>query len=637
MYNKSNEFKIKKYSIKINFYEQVSFTMEKNLYIDALHPEETRIVLKSDSNTIEEYESENKNNLNLKNNIYLGKVSRVEPSLQAAFINYGRERHGFLAFNDIQSDYYQIPVEDKEQLQQAEEKIREDLKEKEKNESKETKDSDGSEQNGNSNDNNGANERKNNESSNPSDKIREKLKNRYGVRKYRIQEVIKPGQVILIQILKEERGQKGAALTTFISLAGKYIVLMPNTAKGGGISRKIFNYEERNKVREILKDIEVPKNMGLIVRTAGARKTKNEINTDLENTVSVWEDIKNKAISSTAPVLIYEEGEIIKRAIRDIYDNDTKYVHVEGNEGYQKAKAFMKKFMPRNAKYVKKYRGKIPLFHSVGIEKDLNKIFEPTVKLKSGGYLVINPTEALVAIDINSGQSTKQLNIERTAVNTNLEAAKEIARQIKIRDLSGLIVIDFIDMMNFHNKRTVERKMKDELKLDRARIQVGRISNFGLLEMTRQRLRESSIKWETNLSLESFGQKIIKKIEMLAFSDKTKLINAYVPSKVSTYLSSYFKNELSFFEKKYKFKINIMPNNDMVIPEYKICLLNKNKKIIDEIEYLQKVNESRRNNVFDIRGKNKKDSFKKQIKIVKKFNKGLGRTLWVRRKKIKSN
>ena len=628
MYNKSNEFKIKKYSIKINFYEQVSFTMEKNLYIDALHPEETRIVLKSDSNTIEEYESENKNNLNLKNNIYLGKVSRVEPSLQAAFINYGRERHGFLAFNDIQSDYYQIPVEDKEQLQQAEEKIREDLKEKEKNESKETKDSDGSEQNGNSNDNNGANERKNNELSNPSDKIREKLKNRYGVRKYRIQEVIKPGQVILIQILKEERGQKGAALTTFISLAGKYIVLMPNTAKGGGISRKIFNYEERNKVREILKDIEVPKNMGLIVRTAGARKTKNEINTDLENTVSVWEDIKNKAISSTAPVLIYEEGEIIKRAIRDIYDNDTKYVHVEGNEGYQKAKAFMKKFMPRNAKYVKKYRGKIPLFHSVGIEKDLNKIFEPTVKLKSGGYLVINPTEALVAIDINSGQSTKQLNIERTALNTNLEAAKEIARQIKIRDLSGLIVIDFIDMMNFHNKRTVERKMKDELKLDRARIQVGRISNFGLLEMTRQRLRESSIKWETNLSLESFGLKIIKKIEMLAFSSKTKIIMAFVPEKVSVYLNSELKKELSFFEKKYKFKINIQSDSNLIIPEYKIHLLNKNKKIIDKIEHSKSIFQDSKSNKKSFHNKNSSSKNKKT-------KESLGKVLWVRRKRKK--
>ena len=436
-------------------------------------------------------------------------------------------RHGFLAFNDIQSDYYQIPTEDKKHLKQAEEKIREDLKEDTENSENITnsdlKDNSNSEIN--KIENNHKTDDENNKVSKEthSEKIREKLKNRYGVRKYRIQEVIKPGQVILVQVANEERGQKGAALTTFISIAGKYIVLMPNTAKGGGISRKIFNYEDRNKVREILKNIEIPKNMGLIVRTAGARKTKNEISKDLENTISVWENIKINAINSTAPILIHEEGDIIKRALRDIYDNDTKYVYVEGNEGYQKAKSFMKQFMPRTAKYVKKYRGKIPLFHSEDIEKDLNRIFEPVVKLKSGGYLVINPTEALVAIDINSGQSTKQLNIEKTALNTNLEAAEEIARQIKIRDLSGLIVIDFIDMMNFHNKRIVERRKKKKLKLDRARIQVGRISNFGLLEMTRQRLKESSIKWETNLSLESFAQKIIKKLKCTHLQIKRRL------------------------------------------------------------------------------------------------------------------
>ena len=517
--------------------------MQKNLYIDASHPEETRIVLKSESN-IEEYESENKNSLNLKSNIYLGKVGRVEPSLQAAFIDFGRDRHGFLAFNDIQSDYYEIPTEDKEELKKAEEKIREDLKES--NESKDGTSTDDAEINSN---NENSNESKPNDVEQP-DKTREKLKNRYGIRKYRIQEVIRPGQVLLVQVMKEERGQKGAALTTFLSLAGKYIVLMPNTAKGGGISRKIFNYEDRSRIREILKNINIPSNMGLIVRTAGARKTKNEIDNDLQNTIGLWENIKNKAINSTAPLLIHEEGDVIKRALRDIYDNDTKYIHVEGNEGYQKAKLFMKEFMPINSKFVKKYRGKIPLFHSAGIEKDLNKIFEPLVKLKSGGYLVINPTEALVAIDVNSGQSTKQINIEKTALNTNLEAAEEISRQIKIRDLSGLIVIDFIDMMNFHNKRLVERKMKDKLKLDRARIQVGRISNFGLLEMTLQRLKESAIKWETNLSMESFSQKIIKKIELLAFSSKTKTISAFVPDKVNNYLNSFFGNEISFFEER---------------------------------------------------------------------------------------
>ena len=365
--------------------------------------------------------------------------------------------------------------------------------------------------------------------------------------------------------------------------------------------------------------------MGLIVRTAGSRKSKKEIQNDLQNTIGIWESIKEKAVESTAPILIHEEGDVIKRALRDIYDNDTKFVHVEGNEGYQKAKLFMKQLMPRNSKMVKKYKGKIPLFHSENIEKDLNKIFEPVVRLKSGGYLVINPTEALVAIDVNSGQSTKELNIEKTALNTNLEAAEEVARQIKIRDLSGLIVIDFIDMLNYHNRRIVERKIREKLKTDRARIQTGRISNFGLMEMTRQRLRESFIKWETNLSLESFGLKIIKKIEMLAFSKKTKIAMAYVPDKVAIYLNSELKKELSFFEKKYKFKINIMADNNLIIPEYRIHLLNKNKKIIEKIESVK--------NLKDLNGK--KDNKIKALPSAneKKKKQVVGRILWVRKKK----
>ena len=601
--------------------------MEKNLYIDASHPEETRVVLKSKSH-IEEYEYENKKSLNQKSNIYLGKISRVEPSLQAAFVNYGRERHGFLAFNDIQSDYYQIPTEDKKELKKAEEKIRQDLKEESQDTEVKIKNKSEEEKNINNSESSVVSENKVANSEN-SENTREKLKNRYGVRKYRIQEVIRPGQVILIQVNKEERGQKGAALTTFISLAGKYIVLMPNTAKGGGISRKIINHEDRNQIRKMLREIEIPKSMGLIVRTAGSRKTKKEIQNDLQNTIGIWESIKEKAVESTAPILIHEEGDVIKRALRDIYDNDTKYVHVEGNDGYQKAKLFMKQFMPRNAKMVKKYKGKIPLFHSENIEKDLNKIFEPVVRLKSGGYLVINPTEALVAIDVNSGQSTKELNIEKTALNTNIEAAEEIARQIKIRDLSGLIVIDFIDMINFHNKRTVERKIRDKLKSDRARIQTGRISNFGLMEMTRQRLRESFIKWETILSLESFGLKIIKKIEMLAFSKKTKIVSAYVPDKVATHLNSDLKEELSFFEKKYKFKINITADSQLIIPEYKIHLLNKNKKIIEKFENLKNTYESKGNNIQ----KNKVFTSEKS----KKKKDTLGRILWVRKKRRKSN
>ena len=336
--------------------------MEKNLYIDASHPDETRIVLKS-NNGIEEYEYEDKNKINFKNNIYLGTVSRVEPSLQAAFINFGRIKHGFLAFNDIQSDYYQIPTEDKDKLKEAEEKIREDLKNNNLNElNNEDKNLDKNNNDEKQEENNDTDEKKNIDT-------REKLKNSYGVKRYKIQEVIKPGQVILIQVIKEERGNKGAALTTFISLAGKYIVLMPNTAKGGGISRKIFNSLDRTKIRNIIIEIEIPKSMGLIVRTAGRNKTKNEIEKDFQNTFKTWDLIKNKALNSNAPSLIYEEGDIIKRALRDIYDNDTTNIYIDGSEGYQKAKSFIKELIPKSVKYLKKHKGKIPLFHEAGIEE----------------------------------------------------------------------------------------------------------------------------------------------------------------------------------------------------------------------------------------------------------------------------
>ena len=550
--------------------------MEKNLYIDASHPNETRIVLKSE-NSIEEYEFEDKNNLNFKNNIYLGTVSRVEPSLQAAFVNFGRERHGFLAFNDIQSDYYQIPSEDKEKIRVAEEKIREELKNNLIEKSQENNHQDVSDNQNEENYKDGNIIEPKSEDIKKKE-YREEVKTSYGIKRYKIQEVIKPGQVVLIQVIKEERGQKGAALTTFISLAGKYMVLMPNTPKGGGISRKIFNSSDRQKIRGILTEIDIPKSMGVIVRTAGANKTKNEIEKDFQNTLHTWEEIRDKALDSNAPSLVYEEGDIIKRTLRDTYDNETKNIYIEGNEAYQKAKKFMKELMPKNVKNIKKYRGKIPLFHDAKIEKELNNIFEPTVKLKSGGYLVINPTEALVSIDINSGQSTKQTNIEKTALNTNLEAAEEIAHQIKLRDLSGLIVIDFIDMMNFYNRRTVEKKMRESIRKDRARIQLGRISNFGLLEMTRQRLREGSIKWETQLSLGSFSQKILKKIQHLAFTDKVKLLKVYIPEKVKIFIEDNFSDELKFFKKKYLYKIEILSEKKMIIPEFKIELMNKSKK-----------------------------------------------------------
>jgi ribonuclease E len=630
--------------------------MEKKLYIDASHPDETRIVLKSE-NGIEEYEYEDKNKLNFKNNIYLGTVSRVEPSLQAAFINFGRIKHGFLAFNDIQSDYYQIPTEDKEKLQEAEEKIREDLKNKNIEElnneinlddeilngdnkvlenTETVKDEDSESVINKNEDNNG------NEVEKKNINVREKLNNSYGVKRYRIQEVIKPGQVILIQVIKDERGNKGAALTTFISLAGKYIVLMPNTAKGGGISRKIFNSADRTKIRKILNEIDISKNMGVIVRTAGANKTKNEIEKDFQNTLKTWDQIQSKALDSNAPSLIYEEGDIIKRALRDIYDNDTSSIYVDGNDGYQKAKSFIKELIPKSAKFLKKHKTKIPLFHHAGIEKELNDIFDPVVKLESGGYLVINPTEALVAIDINSGQSIKASNIEKTALNTNLEAAKEIAKQIKIRDLSGLIVIDFIDMMNFFNRRLVEKKMREVIRKDRARIQVGKISTFGLLEMTRQRLREGSIKWETNLSLESFALKIVKKSEMLSFTDKVKNVDVQIPEKVKIYIEKILKKEIKYFEEKFKIKISFLADPQLIIPEYSINLLDKNKKTINKIENINKIEllaeedqrKTKKSKSLISNKKAKKTISEKTKKnIVTKSKKKSPRILWVRRKK----
>ena len=604
--------------------------MEKNLYIDASHPNETRIVLKSE-NSIEEYEFEDKNNLNFKNNIYLATISRVEPSLQAAFVNFGRDRHGFLAFNDIQSDYYQLPSEDKEKIRIAEEKIREELKDK-TIDVQENSQTENSQENKDEKTDENVNQI---EKENKKQEYREKVKSSFGIKRYKIQEVIKPGQVILIQVIKEERGQKGAALTTFISLAGKYMVLMPNTPKGGGISRKIFNSSDRQKIRSILNEIEIPKSMGVIVRTAGANKTKNEIEKDFQNTLKTWEEIKDKALDSNAPSLVYEEGDIIKRTLRDTYDNDTKNVYVEGNEAYQKAKKFMKELMPKNVKNIKKYRGKIPLFHDAKIEKELNNIYEPTVKLKSGGYLVINPTEALVSIDINSGQSTKQINIEKTALNTNLEAAEEIAHQIKLRDLSGLIVIDFIDMMNFYNRRLVEKKMRESIRKDRARIQIGRISNFGLLEMTRQRLREGSIKWETQLTLSSFSQKILKKTQHLAFTEKVKIINTFVPEKVKIFIEQNLLDELKYFQKKYSFEIKVLSNEKFIIPEYKIDLLNKSKKLINTVENVNLIAQVKPSGKSSIKIKKEKSkkTVKNKEKIKKTKSKKTIRTLWVRRKK----
>ena len=583
--------------------------MEKNLYIDASHPNETRVVLKSNGN-IEDYEYEGLKNSQIKNNIYLGKVSRVEPSLQAAFVDFGRERHGFLSFNDIQSDYYQIPQSDLLKIKEEEEKAREQLlkKSKEQEEKNINNDSDIVED---------PVEKKTVEADNVD---KNKKYNNYPPKRYKIQEVIKPNQVILVQVLKDERGLKGAALSTFISIAGKYIVLMPNTPKGGGISRKIFVPSDRKKVRIILNQIEIPKEMGIIIRTAGLNKTKNEIEHDLDNLIKSWNSIKENAINSLAPSLIHQESDIIKRTLRDMYDEETKNIIVEGNEGYQKAKSFMKLIMPKNVKKVKKYRDKIPLFFKEDIESKLNQIFETKVELSSGGYLVINPTEALVSIDINSGKSIKQKNVENTALNTNLEAAEEISRQIKIRDLSGLIIIDFIDMINFGNRRLVERRLKEKCRSDRARIQIGRISSFGLLEMSRQRLRESAVKWEVSLTNESFALKILKLIETKSILNKARIVKLKVCEKISRFIKENFIQDLKYFEKKNKIKIEVAHENHLIGQDYQIELLNKSKKIIEKIENIS-ILKTLDQQFIENKKKHKAQKFKKKKFYKKKFYK----------------
>ena len=600
--------------------------MEKNLYIDASHPNETRVVLKSGEN-IEDYEYEGlKNNL-IKNNIYLGKVSRVEPSLQAAFIDFGRERHGFLSFNDIQSDYYQIPQSDLDRIKEEEEKEREDLlKASEKEEQKNINE-------GNLEINDPV-EIQPNETIIQNQQITSELTGqeipvneikkkepKFRSKRYKIQEVIKPNQVILVQVLKDERGQKGAALSTFISIAGKYIVLMPNTPKGGGISRKIFNPGERKKIRTILNSIDIPKEMGLIVRTAGSNKTKNEIDHDLQALIKIWNSIKDTALNSIAPSLVHQESDIIKRTLRDIYDEDTIKIVIEGNDGYKKAQSFMKLMMPSHVKKIKKYRDKVPLFFKENIEEKLNQIYDSEIKLKSGGYLVINQTEALVSIDINSGSSIKQKNVENTALDTNLEAAEEISRQIKIRDLSGLIIIDFIDMISFGNRRLVERRIKEKCRTDRARIQIGRISNFGLLEMSRQRLRESAVKWRVALTDESFAMKVLKLVEFKAVSTKAKFVELKICKKISDFMKENFIEDLKYFEKKNLIKIDIIADNSLIIPEYIINLQNRTKKIIETLEHferLKNLEEQKKENQFLVNSIKKK-SFKKKPYKKKKF------------------
>ena len=476
--------------------------MSKKMLIDAAHAEETRVAV-IDGNRIEEFDFESKSHKQLRGNIYLAKVTRVEPSLQAAFIEYGGNRHGFLAFNEIHPDYYQIPVADREAL------MAEAAADDDDDEVAASRPDDDSE------DGEDAAETL---SGDDDDVMEQEVarRRRRLMRRYKIQEVIRRRQIMLIQVVKEERGNKGAALTTYLSLAGRYCVLMPNTASGGGISRKITSITDRKRLKTVVQGLDVPDGMGLIVRTAGAKRTKAEIQRDYDYLLRMWENIRETTLHSVAPSLIYEEEDLVKRTIRDLYDKDIDEVLVEGEAGFREARDFMRMLMPSQARKVQHYREPTPLFVRHNVEDYLAQIYSPVVPLKSGGYLVINQTEALVAVDVNSGRATRERNVEATALRTNMEAAEETARQLRLRDLAGLVVIDFIDMDESKNNRAVEKKLKDALKDDRARIQVGRISSFGLMELSRQRRRSSLLEGTTHVCEQCAGTGRVRSVESSA-------------------------------------------------------------------------------------------------------------------------
>ncbi|MDE9449279.1 Rne/Rng family ribonuclease [Aliiroseovarius sp. Z3] len=643
--------------------------MPKKMLIDATHAEETRVVV-VDGNKVEEFDFESENKRQLAGNIYLAKVTRVEPSLQAAFVDYGGNRHGFLAFSEIHPDYYQIPVADREALLEEERAYAEAMAAEEEkpksrrrrsrgrsrakaedaksddavvtkevettgsgmdvidldngeeddlegqspmervdetpveepedgantDDAKKVADADdaSADKSDDSDDDSDSDDDEDDEPLDASEKddqiesvadddavedIRPRRKPR--PKRYKIQEVIKVRQILLVQVVKEERGNKGAALTTYLSLAGRYCVLMPNTARGGGISRKITNAADRKKLKEIAAEIDVPKGAGLIVRTAGAKRTKSEIKRDYEYLQRLWEQIRELTLNSTAPAKIYEEGNLIKRSIRDLYSREIDEVFVEGEAGYRTAKDFMKMIMPSHAKNVKLYHDQMPLFARYQVESYLSGMFSPTVQLKSGGYIVIGVTEALVAIDVNSGRATKEGSIEETALKTNLEAAEEVARQLRLRDLAGLIVIDFIDMEERRNNNAVEKRLKDKLKTDRARIQVGRISGFGLAEMSRQRLRPGMIEATTQPCNHCHGTGLIRSDDNLALTilrqleeegvrRRSREVLVKAPVGIVNFLMNNKREHIAQIEARYGMAVRIEADPFLISPDYSI-------------------------------------------------------------------
>ena len=645
--------------------------MLSKMLIDAAHPEETRVVVVK-GNRVEEFDYESANKKQLKGNIYLAKVTRVEPSLQAAFVDYGGNRHGFLAFTEIHPDYYQIPVGDRQALldEEAAEQSRASAEEAAEDDAaggrrrrgrgrgrgrpdapKETPppseaaapevpsvakfefddedeidttprdegsdvvmeasdlthtvsepaelgddaddddDHDGDDHDGDD-ESNGASLKDGNGDGNGDsvesvgsedalEELPERTPRRKGRRAYKIQEVIRRRQIILVQVVKEERGNKGAALTTYLSLAGRYTVLMPNTARGGGISRKIDQPTDRKRLREIAGELEVPEGMGLIIRTAGAQRTKTEIKRDYDYLLRLWETVRDLTLESTAPALVYEEGSLIKRSIRDLYNKDIDEVLVAGDDAYRDAKDFMRMLMPSHAKNVKPYKEPEPVFIRYQVERQLAAMFSPQVTLKSGGYIVINQTEALVSVDVNSGKATREHNIEDTALKTNLEASEELARQLRLRDLAGLIVIDYIDMDERRNNRLVEKRLKDSLRDDRARIQVGRISHFGLLEMSRQRLRTGMLEGSTTAcpicqgtgivrSVESVALDILRSVEDRLITDGVMPLAATTAVEVALYILNQKRAHLKDIEARYQVPITVTADKEMHISQYVI-------------------------------------------------------------------
>ncbi len=546
----------------------------KRMLIDASHPEETRVVV-IDGSRLDDLDIEVSSRRQLKGNIYLAKVTRVEPSLQAAFVDYGGNRHGFLAFNEIHPDYYQIPVADREALLAEHEAAQRaaDLAAAEAAEAAEAapKEAEGEE-----------GEAPADLAGMDEDEDIERQRPRLSTRHYKIQEVVKRRQIMLVQVVKEERGNKGAALTTYLSLAGRCCVLMPNTARGGGISRKITNIVDRRRLKKIVAELEVPQGMTVIVRTAGAGRSKAEIRRDYEYLLRLWSNIRETTLGSMAPALVYEEGSLIKRSIRDLYGRDIEEIIIQGEPQYRIAKEFMKLFTPSHAKKVKLYDDPmVPLLHKYGVEGQLEAMHQMTVHLKSGGYIVINPTEALVAIDVNSGRATRERHIEETALRTNLEAAEEIARNLRLRDLAGLIVIDFIDMEVTRNQAQVERRLKEAMKNDKARIQLGRISSFGLLELSRQRLRPSVL--ETSFEVcptccgvgvrrttESATLAVLRKIEEEGILQRASELAVSVPTAVAIYLLNHKRRSLTQIEERYRLNVRLQTDDTLVVPDHRI-------------------------------------------------------------------